>query len=89
MQFWHAGLIPGVISSFADSTPIDKYQFINDRLVFALPGSNERQTVPPNYWGKTVYSATLGQFITLPNAPGTDAVKPSQTSVSDDDFWRQ
>ena len=89
MQFWHAGIIPAVISNFADATPVDKYQFINDQLVYTPPGSRERQSVPKNYWGKTVYSATSARFITFPNAPAVPAPETHQSSIADDEFWQQ
>lgn len=85
LQFWYAGVISAVVSCKKSYIPVEQYKFVEDALIYMLPGGNERETVPGNYWGQIVYSSKLDRYIKFPNAPEKDS--PAQ--AAEDDFWKE
>lgn len=92
MQFWLAGLISGCNTLSKAGEEIANYKFVNNSLIYTLPGERERKVVPLTYCGYTVYSRTLQKFIKLPAAQDSrqsESATPRTSSASDDDFWSE
>ena len=86
LQFWYSGLIPAVAPEVAKNPkPITQYKFIEDTLVYLLPGKEERCTIPSNYCGFTVYSLVANDFIKFP----AKVQKKQDSNAQDDEFWNE
>ena len=81
LQLWLSGNISAVACEFEGSTPVEKYKFNGNSLIYTVPGTHYRGTVPSNYFGKTVYCKELQRYIKFPKPENVNA-----TPVNDD-FW--
>lgn len=88
LQFWLAGLIEAVAPEGPDSVPIENYRFSENSLIYTLPNSRERENVPSNYWGYTVFNRKIGKYIKFPSDPAATETQP-EADVAMDDFWQQ
>ena len=84
LQLWLSGNINAIVAKFQDCIPIEKYKFVGSTMVYSLPGIQSKETIPSNYWGRSVYSRKLNQYIQFPKPE-----KPKAAAVQDDDFWNQ
>ena len=89
LQFWLSGLLPGIAAEPADFLPIEKYRFVEGSLIYALPGTRDRRTVPGHYLGRVVYSSALGCHVRFPDPEEVSAGRSPREGggVAEDDFW--
>ena len=91
------GLLPGAYSADGSVSYVTQYKFTGNGLNFVFPETEERNTVPSFYCGKTVYCRETGKYYRLPDIPEAEQVpagaspneeKSSRTDVENDDFWK-
>lgn len=87
IQFWHAGLIDAVIPSSGYDVAVENYRFMGNSLIYNLPGTRERETVPMMYSGKVVYNTKINKYIKLPDPPETQVKQVK--NPGEDAFWQQ
>lgn len=74
-----------------DTIPcVTKYQFNRGYIMFEIPETDERHTLPSFYCGKTIYCAESKKYYRLPDYPKKN--KESETEQNDadqinQDFW--
>jgi hypothetical protein len=84
LQMWHNGRIGGVCSPMPDPLVVENYKYTADSLIFTLPGTNIRETVPQFYCDRTVYDMKISRFIKMPPLPQKTKVNNEGAT---DDFW--
>jgi hypothetical protein len=84
LQMWHNGRIGGVCSPMPDPLVVENYMYTAASLIFTLPGTNIRETVPQFYCDRTVYDMKISRFIKMPPLPQKTKVNNEGAT---DDFW--
>lgn len=84
LQMWHNGRIGGVCSQMPDPLEVENYKYTADSLIFMIPGTNIRETVPLFYCDRTVYDMKISRFIKMPPLPKKTKV---HNEGAMDDFW--
>ena len=69
---------------------ISQYKFVQDFVLFSIPGERKRYELPRNYWGKYIYSTKNQKYYRVPGkeSESTQPVASNSSSVVlEDEFW--
>ena len=86
------GLLAGKVSEPEGTEEITQYKFIQDVVLFSIPGEKKRYELPQNYWGRYIYSTVNKKYYRVPCKDGVtvnEKVKAANSVQFDKDFWEE
>jgi len=92
LQLHLHGLLAGKVTEPEGTEEITQYKFIQDVVLFSIPGEKKRYELPQNYWGRYIYSTVNKKYYRVPCKDGVtvnEKVKAANSVQFDKDFWEE
>ena len=85
------GLLTPAPRRITDYEKITQYRFIEDSIIFSIPGVNRRFELPGVYWGHCIFCKETNKYYYIPSQERR-AIKHNNIAASldeqiDVDFW--